>query len=55
MAKAFVQVGVQVVASVTILVDKLAGGLVDDKFLVHAAAVCSLVVGISQVADGNAL
>ena len=55
MSQAFVQVGMQVIGDVGILVHQRHGLLIDDEFISESVALCSLVVGISQVADGNAL
>ena len=54
-AETFVEVGVEVVAGVAVLADELARGIVNDELFVHAGAVGRLVVGIGEVADGDAL
>ena len=45
----------EVIAGIAVLGNEFARGLVDDELLVHAVAVGRLVVGIGEVADGDAL
>ena len=54
-AKALVEVGVEIVGDKEIFVEELAGGSVDYKFFVEAVAVRSFVVGLGDVFEGDRL
>ena len=54
-SEALMQIGMQVVAHIAVLTDKGKGFLVDDKFLLEAAATSSTVIGLRKVANGHAL
>ncbi len=54
MSEAFVKIGVKVIADVTVGCYELTSGFVNDKLLVHAAAVCRFSVGRGKIADGYA-
>ena len=51
--EALVEVGVLVVGDEEVLVEKVAGGLVDNEFFVEAVAVRSLVVSLGDVFKGD--
>ena len=54
-SQTLVKVGMQVVGNISILVHQRHSLLIDDKLISESVALSRLVVGISQVADGNAL
>ena len=53
-AQTLVEVGVKVVAGITIGVDDFSRRLIDYKLSVHAVAVGRFVVGVGEIADGDA-
>ena len=54
-SQTLVKVGMQVVGDISILIHQRHSLLIDDKLISESVALSRLVVGISQVADGNAL
>ena len=55
MSQTLVKIGMQVVGDISILIQQRHSLLIDDKLISESVALSRLVVGISQVADGNAL
>ena len=55
MTQTLVQVGMQIVAYITVLVYKCHGILIDNKLLFETTAFRCLVVSIGDIADGDAL
>ena len=55
MSQTLVKVGMQVIGDISILVHQRHSLLIDDKLISESVALSRLVVGICQVADGNAL
>ena len=54
-SQTFVQVGMQVVAHVTIFLYQLERSFVNHKLLLKTTSLCRLVISIGNVADGNTL
>lgn len=51
MAETFVEVGMEVVGDEEIFVEKIAGGLVDDKFLVESVAMGCVIICTGDILD----